>query len=327
MSNVIGVIGAAGLVGREVVAALLRHDVEPEDVRFYGSQRTEGEEADYGEEALPIELVSDETFRECDVVILAVPAEAAKGLAEQARKAGVVAIDLSGFSRLDAAVPLIAPGIAEAPRGAALVSLATPAAQALALALKPLRDQFGLAVVDVTLMVGAAWHGTAGVERLTKQTAGLMNGLDPEAELFPHRLAFNVIPALGGFEKGLSAGERTLLVELARLWANELPAVTATALQIPTYHGQFMVVSAHLKKPADVETIRSLLKADARLKLIDAVDENVYPMPMLTTDDPAVHVGRIRAHGERVQLLVAVDGASRMAETAVDIALRPAADA
>ena len=82
-----------------------------------------------------------------------------------------------------------------------------------------------------------------------------------------------------------------------------------------------LVVSAHLRRPVDADGVRTLLREDSDLKVIDAPEQNVYPMPMLTTDDDTVHVGRIRALAERVQLIIAVDNVHRMAARAVDVAL------
>ena len=89
---------------------------------------------------------------------------------------------------------------------------------------------------------------------------------------------------------------------------------------MPTYHGITLILSAHLGRRVDAEGVRATLKADSGLKVLDDPAENVYPMPMLTTDDASIHVGRVRALGERVQLVAATDNAFRVAESAIDIA-------
>ncbi|MEW6433901.1 MAG: Asd/ArgC dimerization domain-containing protein [Myxococcota bacterium] len=335
-TNTIAVVGATGLIGRQVLANLWQHDVEPDDVRLLASEKSEGTEADYAEETLPVERPAADSYRGVKAAILAVPAEVAKVQALEAQKAGAWAVDLSGAFRLDMKVPLVAPGVNDGvldrPFPGRVVSVASPAAQALTLALEPLRAAFGLAVVDATVLHGAAARGNAGTERLSLQTAALLNAKEPDVDVFPHRLAFNVIPGVGDFENGLSAAERHLLVEVARIWGGEnplsargdaqgLPAVTSTALFVPTFHGATLIITAHLKTAVDVDTVRATLKASTELKVLDDPSTHIYPMPMLTTDDAAVHVGRLRAQGTRVQLVAAVDSAFRAAETAVDLAL------
>jgi aspartate-semialdehyde dehydrogenase len=92
-------------------------------------------------------------------------------------------------------------------------------------------------------------------------------------------------------------------------------------LLVPTYHGLTLSISAHLKRPVEAEVLREWLKQVPGLKVLDDPPANVYPMPMLVTDDAAVHVGRVRANRERVQLIATVDNGVRLATGAVDVAL------
>lgn len=323
----IAVVGASGLVGRQIVASLVQREHDAAAVHLFGTERSNGDELDFDDDVLTIETMGPESFRGMKVVILAVPPNAARLLASQGQQAGAWVVDCSGAFRLDAGVPLVVPGVNDGvldrPFSGRVVTLAGPVTQAVASVLEPLRAKFGLSFADVTVLQGASVMGQAGVARLSKQTAELMNGKEPEVEEFPHRLGFNLIPAVGEFDaKGNSQDERNLLVETARLWAGpDLPAVTATSLLVPTYHGTMLVVSAHLRRPVDADGVRSVLREDSDLKVIDAPEQNVYPMPMLTTNDDTVHVGRIRALGERVQLIIAVDNAHRMAARALDVAL------
>lgn len=322
---IIAVVGASGVVGRQVVQALALKDHPAEAVRVFSSERGAGEELDYGEETLVIEKLSEDALKGATAAVLAVPASAARPIAERAQQLGVWAIDLSGAFRVDDRVPVVVPGVNDGVLDRSfpgrVVSLASSATQAFTRALEPLRAAFGLAFADCTVLCGAATSGSAGVAHLSKQTAELMNGKDPDLEVFPHRLAFNVIPAVGALEHGLSSLERAVLIETARVWGGEkMPAITTTCLQVPTYHGLTLVLSAHLQRRVDADGVRATLKADSGLKLLDQPDENIYPMPMLTTDDASVHVGRVRVLGERVQLIAAVDNAFRAADSALDIA-------
>lgn len=329
MTKPIAVVGATGLVGRQVLAALWQRDVEPDDVRPMASERSDGVEVDYAEETLPVEVAGPDAFRHVGVVILATPPQVAPGLAVAAQQAGAWVVDVSGASRADARVPLLAPGVNDAalerPFAGRVVTLASPAAQALALTLEPLRAGFSLAGADATLLYGAALRGAAGVERLSQQTASLLNAKEPDVDVFPHRLAFNVIPGVGDFEEGLSAEERHLLVELARVWAapdTPMPGLTATAFFVPTFHGTTLSVTAYLERPTSADALKAAFAARPGLKVLDAPDTHVYPMPMLATDDEAIHVGRLRVQKSRVQYVAALDNAFRAAGTAVDLALR-----
>lgn len=324
---IIAVVGASGTVGRQIIASLQLHDVEPDQVRLFASERSEAEELEYEEETLPTEKPGPDAFRGVQAVILATPSAVARRLAQQAQQQGAWVVDLSGAFRVDAAVPLVAPGVNDGvldrPFVGRIVGVAHPATQALLSVLQPLRAKFGLVFADVTMLFGTASQGQGGQEQLSKQTAALMNGKDPEIEVYPHRIGFNVIPASGSFEGPLCEAERHVLVEAARIWSGDaLPALTATALTVPTYHGLTLVISAHLNRPVDADGVRALFKEEPGLKVLDDPSQNIYPMPMLTTDDAATHVGRIRAVGTRVQLVAATDNVFRAADTAVDLALK-----
>ncbi|MFT3709514.1 MAG: Asd/ArgC dimerization domain-containing protein [Archangium sp.] len=322
----IAIVGATGTVGRQLIGCLQLHDVEPDQVRFFSSDKTEGEELDYEEETLPTEPPGPDAFRGVQVAIIATPPAIAKPLALQAQQSGAWTIDLSGAFRVDQNVPLVSPGvndgILDRPFQGRVVSVAHPATQAILSVLQPLRAKFGLAFADVTMLFGTATRGNAGQEQLTKQTAALLNAKEPDVEVFPHRIGFNVIPAVGSFEAGLCEGERHVLVEAARIWSGEaLPAITATALTVPTFHGMTLIVSAHLNRPVDADGVRATFKEDSSLKLIDDPAQNIYPMPQLATDDAAIHVGRVRAQGPRVQFVACLDNVFRLADTAVELAL------
>ncbi|MBE2250379.1 MAG: aspartate-semialdehyde dehydrogenase [Myxococcus sp.] len=322
---IIAVVGASGVVGRQVVQGLLMRDHPADHVRAFASERGAGEELDFGDDSIVIEKYGDDSLRGANVVIVAAPPEVARPVAERAQALGLWVVDLSGSFRVDDKVPLVVPGVNDGvldrPFPGRIVSLAHASTQAFTRALEPLRAAFGLLFADATVLCGSAVYGSPGVAQLSKQTAELMNAKDPDLEVFPHRLGFNVIPSVGAIEGGLSQQERALLIETARVWGGEkMPAVTTTSVLVPTYHGFTLVLSAHLARRADADGVRAVLKADSGLKLLYEPAENIYPMPMLATDDATVHVGRVRVLGERVQLVAAIDNAFRTADAALDIA-------
>ena len=322
----VAVVGATGVLGRQVLAALASLDLEADQLRLFGSERSAGEELEFRDEMLAVEPVGPDAFRGVNAAILATPPDASRGLGARLEQAGSWVVDCSGAFRVDAKVPLVAlginDGVLDRPFSGRIVSLAHPVTLATLSVLEPLREKYGVVMADVIIVGGASLFGSAGVERLSRQAAQLMNGKDPDIDVFPHRLAFNIIPAVGDLEGGVAKLERTLLVEAARILAGDgLPALTCTSLLVPIYHGVVLTLSVHLKRPADADAVRALLGQSSSLKVLDEPDANVYPMPMLTADDASVHVGRVRSHHERVQLVAAVDCALRAADAAAELVL------
>jgi aspartate-semialdehyde dehydrogenase len=322
-NNMIAVVGATGLVGREVISVLGNKDHPGEAILALATGRTEGEEIDFLEETLPVEPVGSDSFRGVKAAVLAVPRSAAKALGDQARKAGAWVIDLSGAWAGDPQVPLVAQGIAGARsdvQDGRIVTLAHPVAQALALVLSALRSR-GLTGADATLLLGAAAYGHVGVRMLEQQTASLLSGRDPEEGPFPHRLGFNVVPQVGDFLGRSTALEELVRLETLELFGANAPPLGITAFAVPTFHGGVLSITARFQTPPGLDAVRDALKASPELKLLDDPATSVYPMPLLATGDSKVHVGRLRVEGSALQVVAAVDLVGRAAETAATLAI------
>jgi aspartate-semialdehyde dehydrogenase len=177
--------------------------------------------------------------------------------------------------------------------------------------------------------LGASNLGHRGVDELEKQTAGLLTGREPDETPFPHRLAFNLFPQVGEFSGDWTTEELSLRAESARVWG-PTPPVEGTAVQVPTFYGCSLLVTLELARPSSADELRAAFASAKRVKVLDTPAEKIYPMPMLVTADPTVHVGRVRVLAtspSRATFFLAVDNAGRRgaALNAVEIAARLAA--
>ncbi len=318
----IGIVGARGVVGAQLVAALERRNIASEQVRLFG---TELDEVDYEADTVNIEPLGPNGLKGLKVVVLATPSSAAKDLAQAAQQLGIWVVDLSGAHRLNNDIPLVAPGVNDAvldrPFKGRIVSLASPEATALTQVLFSVDAQWKLLAADCNMLLSSSHFGKTGVERLSKQSASLLNGVEAETEPFPHRLAFNVIAGAGPIEKGLTESERRVLVEAVRIFSpNGVPALTATAVMVPAFHGSTLLLSLLVERPVSAEQLTAHFRKDSAMKVIDEPEAQVVPMTLLTHDDSTVHLGRIRSAGQRIQLVAAVDNAYLLADRALDIA-------
>lgn len=320
----VAVVGATGVVGREILGGLADRDHAPEHVTALGSERSEGEEVQYGEDTLEVERAGPERFRGMKVVFLAVPPDAARTLAPAAQAAGAWVVDVSTAFAKEVGVPLAAPSLRrdllEGGFQGRIVRTAAPVADAVAEALWPLRDRIDRAAI--TALIASSSAGVRGIAELEQQTAHLLSGREQEPGHFPHRLAFNAIPQVGGFEDaGPSADEALWEADLTRLWQGPA-AFSVTGIQVPLFYGHLVTISASLRAPLTQEAVRQALGGNPRLKLLDAPQERVYPMPMLVTHDASVHVGRIRVTegGRALSLVLAFDNSGCTAQLALDTA-------
>lgn len=330
----IAVVGATGVIGEEILSTLFDRGVPSEKITALATERRKGEEIEYGDDTLEVEQFEPGAFRGVGVAFIATPPDVARTLAQDAQAAGAWVVDLSPLRHADPEVPLVLPAInGEVLAGSfngRIVTVPSPATVALALALEPLRQRFGIRQVQATALIGASSMGTRGIQELEKQTADLLSGRELDPVVFPHRIAFNVVPQVGLIEQssGLSSDEREWRGEWARLFAGRgaMPPLAITALQIPTFFGHLFTVSLEVNKPTDAEGVREALRSAEHVKVLDTPEERVYPMPMLVTADPTVHVGRVRVLEESptwVHLVVTIDNAGRgAAVTAVECAER-----
>jgi aspartate-semialdehyde dehydrogenase len=318
----IAVVGATGVVGREVLSALFDQGVPSENLTVLASERSSGEELEYGEDTLEVEKTGAESFRGMGLVLLATPADVSRRLAQAAQAAGAWVVDGSAAFRADGTVPLVLPGfnleVLGSPFKGRIVAVPSAVTSALVSVLEPLRQAHGVLQVQVTALMGASSAGQQGVRELEQQTAALLSGREPEAHAFPHRVAFNLVPQVSPFlaSSPWTEEEAGWTLEAARLFASrgETPVVAGTAVQVPTFFGHGLSVHVRLRQPAPVDQLRATLKAAPALKVLDAPGEKVYPMPSLVTADPSIHVGRLRTFPqapEWLTLFATVDNAGR----------------
>jgi len=321
----VAVVGATGLVGRGVLAALADAGHPDTQVTALASERSAGVEAAYGHTSLEVEAVSVGALRGQDLVVLAVPAEVARPLAPEAQKAGAWVVDTSRAFLSDLSVPLVAEGLRgdglERPFAGRVVRVPGPVALGLLRTLEPLRAAYGVTEAHVTALLGAASAGARGLTELEQTTAQLLSGRELEPTHFPHRLAFNLVPQAGPFSEasGGTLEELSWRADVTLLWGPGAPPVDGTAILVPVFHGALLALHLRLGKAATPDEVRARLR-EVSLKLLDSPAERIYPMPMLVSSDAAIQVGRVRASAGRsdvLELVVAVDGPALVASAAL----------
>jgi aspartate-semialdehyde dehydrogenase len=322
----VAVVGATGLVGRGVLAALAEAGHPDTQVTALASERSAGQEASYGDTTLEVEATSADSFRGHALVVLAVPADAARTLASAAQRAGAWVVDTSRAFLADVSVPLAEEGLRGdgllRPFPGRVVRVPGPVALGLLRTLEPLRTKYGVTEAHVTALLGAASAGARGLSELEQTTAQLLSGRELEPTHFPHRLAFNLVPQAGPFSEasGGTLEELSWRADVTLLFGPGAPPVDGTAVLVPVFHGALLTLQLRLGKPATPEEVRALLREAKGVKVLDTPADRVYPMPMLVSADASILVGRVRASAGRadvLELVVAVDGPAVVAAAAL----------
>jgi aspartate-semialdehyde dehydrogenase len=329
----LALLGATGAVGGAVLEALQDRDFPVAALRPLASGRSAGSEVEFRGEGLRVDEVGAGAFRGSDLALLAAPAEVARIWGPAARAEGCLVADASDAFAADPEVPVIVPEVNPGAAGRLPKGMARSAGglvPALALALKPILEAAGVTHVAVVSLESASGAGRRGLAQLEAEAQALMSGREPDPPAaVPHRLAFNLVPQIGPFAAdGATSAEVLLRADLGAL----LPgvAVAATAVRVPVFYAHAAAVRFSTVRPLSADEAREILKKAAGVKLVDRPAEQLYPMPMLSVNDDAVLVGRIRGDPTApngLELFLSVDnlrkgGATNLVQVARLLAAR-----
>jgi aspartate-semialdehyde dehydrogenase len=307
----VAILGPTSVVGRELVPVLHERGLAIEEIRLLGSEEEVGETVEHEDESLRVEEMKRDSFAGVDVVFVPPFAEWPDGMLEAAKKAGALVIDASGRA---SSAPMIFPGIndeeldeLEQVKGGT-IALASASAAQLAAVLIPLEAKAGVQRVEIVSLEAVSGFGVPGMEELSMQTVSLLSGKEPERTIFPHRVAFNLLPQIGSFESsGETVRERRIEVELGKLLGREAPALSITCALVPVFYGTSQFLTVATERPLSAAAAREALGSAESVKVLDDPAQNVYPMPTLAVGDEALHVGRIRETPAGLSLLSVAD--------------------
>ena len=287
----VAVVGATSIVGEEIVRLLGDRQLPIAEVRALGTARTAGRRV----ETATIGLVGPGAFTGIDLAFFAAGPTVASTYVPDAVRAGATVIDCSSRFRLDDGVPLVVPEVNAALLADAGSLLASPSSTAVGLAvvLAPLAAVAGLRRVVVSTYQSAAGAGRRAVERLSKESIGLLSGQgDDDVEL---RRAFNCVPQVGTIEAdGIASHERAIVAEVRKVLGLDALRMQVTAVRVPMFFGMAASVSVELERPLDRAAASALLRGGRGLFVHDDGDPVGLPTPADVVGSQATHVGRVR---------------------------------
>lgn len=326
----VAVVGATGLVGRQLVDRLAASRLPVQELRLYASERSAGERLAFRGDGIPVLPLAEADFAGLDLVFSAVDADVARALVPRAVAAGAVVIDKSSAFRLDPEVPLVVPEVNPEAAARHRGILASPNCSTIQLVvlLKPLHEQAGLRRVVVVTFQSVSGSGRRALEGLPAEARQFLDAGEADPRAYPEygrRVAFNVLPQCDAFaDDGYSREEHKLVYETRRIL--DLPglAVTATAVRVPVPVGHAEAVLVELERALDAAEARELLRRAPGVVVVDDPATGAYPTPAEVAGRDEVFVGRIRQeHGQprNLWLWIVADNLRKGAATnAVQIA-------
>lgn len=299
----VAILGATGAVGQEFLKLIEERDFPFAELKLLASSRSAGNEIDFMGKKYIVEEATSESFKDIDIALFA-GGSISKDFAPHAVKAGAVVIDNSSAFRMDPEVPLVVPevnpqailkhkGIIANPNCSTII---------MVMALKPIYDLAKIKRVIVSTYQAVSGAGKEGIDELTNQVKAYSEGKEMEAKILPsasldkhYPIAFNLIPQIDVFMDNLYTKEEMKMVnETRKIMEDYDMRITATTVRVPVYRSHSESVNIELENDLDLEMIKEAIAKFPGVQLQDDPQNQVYPMPIYTSDKNDVYVGRLR---------------------------------
>jgi aspartate-semialdehyde dehydrogenase len=325
----VGVLGATGAVGSTVLEVLAERSFPIEELRPLASERSAGKRLPFAGGEVECQVLGEGSIQGLDLVISSAGGAVSSEWAPKLVAAGAVVVDNTSFWRMHDDVPLVVsevnPEAADSHRG--LIANPNCSTMQMVVALKPILDAVGIERLVISTYQSVSGTGQRAIEELTEQSSAVLAGDEPKAKVYPHPIAFNVLPHVETFKDGddYTTEERKMMAETRKiLGADDDLGISATCVRVPVYGAHSESVNVQTREPLDPDACRELLAASPGVIVLDDPADGVYPTATQVAGHDEVYVGRIRrdpSHERCLNLWIVGDNLRKGAATnAVQVA-------
>jgi aspartate-semialdehyde dehydrogenase len=291
------VVGATGAVGQELLGVLERRGFPVASLLPLSSQRSAGKAVSFRGETLVAEELSERSFNGIDLAFFSAGGEISRRYVSVARKTGAIVIDNSSVFRMEPDVPLVIPEIngqdIQEHRG--LIANPNCTTAVALMALYPLHLAFGLRRIFAASYQAVSGSGARAISELKSQVEAAAADRTPVVDVYPHPIAFNVLPQVDSFlPGGYTKEEMKMQNEGRRIMHLPEFRASVTCVRVPVYRAHSVAISAEFERPVSVDQAREALAKAPGLELVDEPQKNRYPMPLQTAGKDNCEVGRVR---------------------------------
>lgn len=293
----VAVLGATGAVGREMLKVLSERKFPINELKCLSSPKSAGSKIEFCGQKYTVELAQESSFAGMDIVISAVGNKTAKYFAPFIREAGAVMVDNSSAFRLDEDVPLIVPEINPEDVYKHKGIIANPNCSTIiaAVAVNPIKNISPIKTIVASTYQAVSGAGAEGLVELEEQSRALVNGTPFANKVFPYQIAFNLIPQIGDFDDvGYTSEEMKMQNEGRKIMHLPELRVNCTCVRVPVLRSHSISITLTTESPVSVEEAKRAIASGKGCKLVDDPASKIYPMPLDTSDQDLVFVGRIR---------------------------------
>ena len=307
------IVGATGLVGQEFIKVLEQRDFPIESIELLASDRSAGKKLFVTHREIEVKETVPESFKKIDIALFSAGVEISHYFSPIAAQSGAVVIDNSSAFRMVPTVPLVVPEVNPEDIKWHKGIIANPNCSTIQMvvALSPLHKVNPIKRLIIDTYQAVSGTGSAAVEELTTQAKQVLDGQATAPHVYPHQIAFNVLPEIDVFlDNGYTKEEWKLVEETRKIMHDDDIAISATCVRAPVFIGHSEAVHIEFSQPMSPDEARHILAQAPGIKILDDPAISLYPQPWAATDTDEVFVGRIRrdaSHPNGLVLWVVAD--------------------
>ena len=299
----VAILGATGAVGQEFLRLMEERNFPFGELKMLASKRSAGKKITFMGKEYTVEEATDDSFKGVEIALFA-GGSASKTFAPAAVKHGAVVIDNSSAFRMDPNVPLIVPEVNPEAIKEHKGIIANPNCSTIimVMALKPLHDYAKIKRIVVSTYQAVSGAGKEGLEELEAQVNAIVKGEEVQCNIFPgasqpkhYQIAFNLLPHIDVFvEDDYTKEEMKMVHETHKILNDYTIGISPTTVRVPVYRSHSEAINLEFEKEISADKARELLAAFPGVIVEDDPAEQLYPMPLYTSDKDEVFVGRVR---------------------------------
>jgi aspartate-semialdehyde dehydrogenase len=293
------ILGATGAVGEAMLSILEQRNFPVRNLYPLASSRSAGSTVRFNGKELAVIDVEGFDFSKAQIGLFSAGGSVSEKYAPIAAAAGCVVIDNTAHFRYDRDIPLVVPevnphAIAQY-KNRGIIANPNCSTIQMVVALKPIRDAVGLTRINVATYQAVSGTGKEAIEELADQTRALFNQQEVKVEVYPKRIAFNVLPQIDVFmENGYTKEEMKMVWETRKIMEDDSIMVNPTTVRVPVFYGHSEAVHIETRKKITAAEARSLLEKAPGVIVMDKREPGGYPTPIEAAGNDATYVGRIR---------------------------------
>ena len=293
----VAIVGATGLVGQEFIRVLEQRNFPMTSIHLLASDRSAGKKLFVSHDEIEVRETTPESFKEIDIALFSAGAEVSRYFSPIAAKSGAVVVDNSSAFRMDPDVPLVVPEVnpEDIQWHKGIIANPNCSTMQLVVALYPLHKVSPIKRIIVDTYQAVSGTGSAAVEELATQTKQVLEGQTTIPHVYPHQIAFNVLPEIDVFlDNGYTKEEWKMVEETRKIMHADDIAISATCARVPVFTGHSEAVHIEFSEFMSPDEARHILAQAPGVKVLDDPAISLYPQPWSAVGTDEVFVGRIR---------------------------------